>query len=222
MNRILIVEDEPSIHTLIKYSLEKLGYICDVKEDGESAINAAKKTDYDIIILDMMLPKQNGIEVCKHVREFNQDVYIIMLTAINLDETKINAFDSGADDYITKPFSINELHARIKRVIKKNSGNSTLQFQNIKINLDTRLVHCDDLVVNLSYNEFELIKYFVCNKNRAISREELLKNIWKYDSKYSTRTVDVHIHKIKEKLNISEQLTSVRGIGYMLKDKKTI
>ncbi len=218
MAKILIVEDEISIQKLIEYELTSSGHECFVCGDGLIAIEMCNKHHFDIVLLDHMLPGKSGVEICEHIRLKNDVTYIIMLTAVNDDENKLKAFSLGADDYIVKPFSIKVVQARIDRAIKRlDSSLQNLEFRNIRVDETQRMVFLNDKEIVLTKTEYELIKYLIKNKEKVITREEILSSVWGYEYVGETRTVDVYAHKLREKLELDNHLKTVRGIGYILR-----
>ena len=226
--RLLIVDDEPLIVKGLKFSLEQDGYDIDVAYDGEEALAQYHLNQYDLILLDVMLPKLDGITVCQRIRE-NDDTPIIMLTAKGEDIDKILGFEYGADDYITKPFNILELKARIKTILRRSQGGRTeearqvIAVRNLVINTLNRTVLIDNKEVNLTAKEFDLLQLFASNPGKVFSRENLLETIWKYDYLGDLRTVDVHIRRLREKIeNNPGQPDLIRtkwGVGYYFTDK---
>ena len=226
--RILLVDDEPLIVKGLKYSLEQEGYETDSAADGEEALNKFFAGKYDLILLDVMLPKVDGIEVCQRIREKSY-VPIIMLTAKGEDMDKILGFEYGADDYMTKPFNILEVKARIKSILRRASQQQmepapqTLQVRDMVINLDNRSVSVGTKDVNLTAKEFDLLQLFMSNRGKVFSREALLETIWKYDYLGDLRTVDVHIRRLREKIEHNpaqpEFILTKWGVGYYFTDK---
>ena len=217
--RILIIEDEISISKMLEYDLKQMDYQVDTAFDGLKGYQMAKDSDYDVIILDLMLPGMNGIEVCKKLRKSGCESHILMLTAMDDEFQKIEGFDVGADDYVTKPFSPRELTARIKAVgrRKKTQDDSKLNYQSIELNTSSFEVMVDTEKVDLTLKEFELLEYLIINQGRALSREQLLSKLWGYSYDGDTRVVDVHIFKLREKIPfLQESIKTVRGIGYKL------
>ncbi|MGI6114282.1 MAG: response regulator transcription factor [Mahellales bacterium] len=226
--KILIVDDEPLIVKGLKFSLEQDGYIIDAAYDGEEALDKVNTNKYDLIILDVMLPKVNGLAVCQKIRE-KMSVPIIMLTAKGEDMDKILGLEYGADDYLTKPFNILELKARIKAIfrrskfIKEQDRSRQIQVNDMTINLDSRTVLIDGKEVNLTAKEFDLLQLFATNPGKVYSRENLLEIIWKYDYLGDLRTVDVHIRRLREKIEKNpsqpEFIFTKWGVGYYFTDK---
>ena len=224
MKKILVVDDEKSIVKGIKFSLEQDDMKVEVAYDGETALELAKANHYDMILLDIMLPGFSGLEVCQMIREFS-DVPIIMLTAKGEDMDKILGLEYGADDYITKPFNILEVKARIKAIFRRNGRNVTeqehqkvIETKGLKIDVDSRRVYIDDKEVNLTAKEFELVYLLVSNPNKVYSREQLLKTIWGPSYPGDARTVDVHVRRLREKIEATpadpKYIHTKWGVGY--------
>ena len=219
--KALVVDDEKVIVKGIRYSLEQDGMEVDCAYDGEEALAQAKESHYDIILLDVMLPKLTGFEVCQQIREFST-VPIIMLTAKGDDMDKILGLEYGADDYITKPFNILEVKARIKAIMrrmqKREAAPSVMVFEDLKINEEYRRVLVKDREINLTSREFEVLELLASAPGKVYSREELLKTIWGEDYQGDVRTVDVHVRRLREKLerNPSEPryVRTKWGTGY--------
>ena len=226
--RILIVDDEPLIVKGLKYSLESDGYETDSAADGEEAVNKFFAGQYDLILLDVMLPKIEGLEVCQRIRE-RSNVPIIMLTAKGDDMDKILDLEYGADDYMTKPFNILEVKARIKTIFRRtamtqrDSGQRIITVRDMQLNLNNRSVTVDGKEVNLTAKEFDLLQLFATNRGKVFSRENLLETIWKYDYLGDLRTVDVHIRRLREKIervpSQPEYIFTKWGVGYYFTDK---
>ena len=217
---ILIIEDELSISKMLEYDLKQLGYEVSTTFDGVKGYQIAKEQFFDVIILDLMLPGMNGIEVCKRLRKDGCESHIIMLTAMDDELQKIEGFDVGADDYVTKPFSPRELTARIKAVSrrkKKDEDSSRIIYESIELNTGSYEVSLNNEKIDLTLKEFELLEYLIINKGRALSREQLLSKLWGYSYDGDTRVVDVHIFKLREKIPLLQtNIKTVRGIGYKL------
>ncbi len=202
--RILLVDDEPLIVKGLKFALESDGYETDSAGDGEQALEKIQNGNFDLILLDVMLPKMSGIEVCQAVRE-KSDVPIIMLTAKGEDMDKILGLEYGADDYMTKPFNILEVKARIKTILRragagKEAPKMEITAGDITININTRSVISHGEPVNLTVKEFDLLNLFMSNIGKIYSRDELLETIWGFDYIGDFRTVDVHIRRLREKI----------------------
>ena len=224
MKKILVVDDEKSIVKGIKFSLEQDDMKVEVAYDGETELELAKANHYDMILLDIMLPGFSGLEVCQMIREFS-DVPIIMLTAKGDDMDKILGLEYGADDYITKPFNILEVKARIKAIFRRNNRNvpeqenqKVIETKGLKIDVDSRRVYIDDKEVNLTAKEFELVYLLVSNPNKVYSREQLLKTIWGPSYPGDARTVDVHVRRLREKIEATpadpKYIHTKWGVGY--------
>ncbi|MBQ9200025.1 MAG: response regulator transcription factor [Lachnospiraceae bacterium] len=224
MKKVLVVDDEKSIVKGIKYSLEQDDMEVDVAYDGGEALEKAKNNSYDIILLDIMLPVYTGLEVCQMIREFS-DVPIIMLTAKGDDMDKILGLEYGADDYITKPFNILEVKARIKAILRRNGKSNSdmdnskvIETKGLKIDLDSRRVYIDGEEVNLTAKEFDLVYLLVSNPNKVYSREQLLELIWGPSYPGDARTVDVHVRRLREKIEATpatpKYVHTKWGVGY--------
>lgn len=219
--RILLVDDEPLILKGLKFSLEQDGYETDTAADGEEALRKVRENDYDVVLLDVMLPKLSGIEVCQHIRE-TSDVPIIMITAKGEDIDKILGLEYGADDYITKPFNILEVKARIKSVLRragvKEGDKLALTLRDVTINLGSRSVVAHGENINLTVKEFDLLHLFMSNPGKVYSRDELLETIWGFDYPGDFRTVDVHIRRLREKIEPDPAtpiyIMTKWGVGY--------
>ncbi|MBQ1256696.1 MAG: response regulator transcription factor [Clostridia bacterium] len=226
--KILIVDDEPLIVKGLKYSLEQDGYETDSAADGEEALQKFFAGRYDLVLLDVMLPKLDGIDVCLRIRE-KSSVPIIMLTAKGEDMDKILGLEYGADDYMTKPFNILEVKARIKTIFRrttmtqKENTQSVMTVRDMRINLNNRSVTIGQKEINLTAKEFDLLQLFVSNRGKVFSRENLLETIWKYDYLGDLRTVDVHIRRLREKIEKNpaqpEFIFTKWGVGYYFTDK---
>ena len=222
MKKILIIEDEKDMVTGLKFNLEARDYTVIAAYDGEAGYQKALKEQPDLVILDLMLPKLNGYEVCKKLKKEVPDLPIIMLTAKSQEAEIVTGLELGADDYITKPFSVLELLARIKAVFRRIKSGSEIpevhRFGNIEINLKKYEARKKGKPLKLSPREYELLRYFIERQGEIISREELLNQIWGYDSFPNTRTVDAHIAKLRRKIEDKPEepklIITVHGIGY--------
>lgn len=222
--RVLVVDDEKLIVKGIRFSLEQEGMEVDAAYDGEEALRLARENSYDMILLDVMLPKRDGFEVCQHIREFS-DVPIIMLTAKDDDMDKILGLEYGADDYITKPFNILEVKARIKAIMRRVGRKSNEQTDenvirkgDMEINCESRRVTIGEREVNLTAKEFDLLELLAMNPNKVYSRENLLNIVWGYEYPGDARTVDVHIRRLREKIETNpsdpKYVYTKWGVGY--------
>ena len=221
---IYIIEDEEPIITLIKYNLEKEGYKVSYSDNGNDGIKEIKKKLPDLILLDWMLPDFSGVEICKNLKKDIKfkDLPIIMLTAKGEEEDKVKGLNSGADDYITKPFSFPELLARIKALLRRSKPSvisDTVLFDDLKIDRMTRRVYRKDTEVHLGPKEYVLLNFFIKNPKRVYSREQLLENVWSENINVETRTIDVHIRRLRQNINLKgskELIRTVRSAGYSL------
>lgn len=226
--KILIVEDERKIARFVELELKHEGYEVAIARDGQSGFDMAMAEDIDLVILDVMLPVFSGIEVCRRIREAGSDIPIIMLTAKDDVMDKVTGLDNGADDYMTKPFAIEELLARIRvalnrRKDKKGSEDKTiLKVGKLQLDCKKYEVYYGEEPIALTKKEFQLIQYLLMHKNEAISREELLNNVWEYDYFGDTNVIDVYIRYIRQKIDTKYNvkiINTVRGVGYIIKDE---
>ena len=227
--KILVVDDERLLVKGIKFNLENEGYTVDACYDGESAVNMARTGGYDLVILDLMMPKKDGLQACQEIREFST-VPIIMLTARSEGADLLMGFESGADDYVTKPFNILELKARVRALLRRSSITApaaaaaapVLRRGAISVNESKRQAFKGEVPVELTMKEFDLILFLMKNPGRVYSRENLLDLVWGYDYQGDTRTVDVHIRRLREKLERDpahpEHIITKWGVGYYLAD----
>jgi len=222
--RVLVVDDEKLIVKGIRFSLEQDGMEVDCAYDGEEALEKAQAGEYDIILLDLMLPKIGGLEVCQQIREFSQ-VPIIMLTAKGEDMDKILGLEYGADDYITKPFNILEVKARIKAILRRSTKPvqqdeqvKVVVINDLRLDCESRRVFIHDKEINLTAKEFDVLELLVFNPNKVYSREKLLKIVWGYEYPGDVRTVDVHIRRLREKIEDNpsdpKYVHTKWGVGY--------
>ncbi|MBT9810431.1 response regulator [Enterocloster citroniae] len=234
MAKVLVVDDEKLIVKGIRFSLEQDGMEVDCAYDGEEALELAKKTEYDVVLLDVMLPKYDGYEVCQAIREFS-DMPIIMLTAKGGDMDKILGLEYGADDYISKPFNILEVKARIKAIIRRSSKNKRMKKEeanvsvigsgDLKMDTESRRVFIGEREINLTAKEFDLLELLVRNPNKVYSREALLTYVWgnKAMDSGDVRTVDVHVRRLREKIEPSpsnpKYVHTKWGVGYYFRVK---
>ena len=215
MRKILIVDDEEKIRELIRMNLELAGYKCDEAEDGEIALEKLNKFSPDLALLDIMLPKKNGYEIAQSF--IKQNVPIIFLTAKDSVTDKVKGLKLGADDYIVKPFEPMELLARIEVVLRRTGKFSDIfEYRNIKVDFAKREVFKNNEKIEMTAQEFELLKVLIQNKNLALSREKLLESAWGYDYYGDTRTVDMHIQRLRKKLSWDDIIVTVYKYGYRL------
>lgn len=226
--KIVIVEDEPSLVFTLEDTLENEGYSVFVAETGDTAIDIVKDEKPDLMILDLMLPGMSGFDVCKKVRSMNYTFPIIILTARDQEIDKVTGLNIGADDYMTKPFGVKELLARIQARLRRserysnNTPASEVDLGDIHIDLNkAQAEHPDKGSIELTTREVELIRYLVAHANEPVSRDALLENVWRYEFSTNTRTVDVHISKLRSKIETQpddpQYLVTLHGVGYMLK-----
>ena len=224
--KILVVDDEKLLVKGIKFNLENEGYSVDACYDGEEAVRMAQENGYDLIILDLMMPKKDGLSACQEIRMFST-VPIIMLTARSENSDLLMGFESGADDYITKPFNILELKARVRALLRRaaiaapepeKASENVLTHGLIRVDEDSRAAYRDGQYVELTMKEFDLIAFLMRNPGKVYSREKLLELVWDYDYQGDTRTVDVHIRRLREKLETDpanpEHIITKWGVGY--------
>ena len=221
MKNILIVEDEPNISDFLKGELEYERYNVCIKEDGREGLEEALKNEYDLIILDVMLPSMNGFEICRRLKREKQSP-VIMLSAKDSVMDKVNGLQIGADDYIAKPFAIEELLARIEVVFRRqdNLNNYIIKFKDITINKSSRVVKRNGNEINLTNKEYELLMILIDNKDKVVTREELLEKIWGYGYEPETNVTDVYIRYLRAKLsneNKEEYIQTVRSVGYIMR-----
>jgi two-component system alkaline phosphatase synthesis response regulator PhoP len=225
---ILVVEDEKDIIEVLRYYLEKENYRIHVAEDGFSALDIAGKVVPNLIILDLMLPRLDGIEVCKRLKtdERLREIPIIMLTAKAEEADKIKGLETGADDYVTKPFSAKELMARVKAHIRRREGSvPEKQFEYGGLSIDTikHEVLFNGAEIELTAREFELLLYMMENKGRVLTRDMILNHVWGYNYFGSTRTVDVHITRLRQKIPyLTEAISTIKSFGYKLKEQAPV
>ena len=221
---IYIVEDEEPIITLIKYNLEKEGYKVFFSENGNDGIKGIKNSLPDLVLLDWMLPDFSGVEICKNLKKDIKfkNIPIIMLTAKGEEEDKIKGLNSGADDYITKPFSFPELLARVKALLRRSKPSvivDIVEFEDLKIDRMTRRVYRKKKEIHLGPKEYDLLNFFIKNPKRVYSREQILENVWSENINVENRTIDVHIRRLRQNINIigvKELIRTVRSAGYSL------
>ncbi|MWC28428.1 response regulator transcription factor [Paenibacillus sp. MMS18-CY102] len=233
-HRILVVDDEERIRRLLKMYLEKEGYEIEEAEDGESALRMAAGKDYDLIMLDVMLPGIDGVEVCSRLRQVKATP-VIMLTAKGEEMNRVQGFEAGADDYVVKPFSPREVIYRVKAILRRSSATAFLTKEanssnnivlpHLVIEHDAHRVSAGGQEVSLTPKEYELLHYLAVSPDKVFSREELLKDVWNYEFFGDLRTVDTHVKRLREKLNkvspeAASMITTVWGVGYKLEVTK--
>lgn len=227
MSRILVIEDEENLAKFVELELKHEGYDTDVELDGREGLQSALNNDYDLILLDLMLPELNGIEVARRVREV-KDTPIIIMTARDSVIDRVSGLDHGADDYIVKPFAIEELLARVRALLRRidiEDGNNdahqtTVTYKDLTIEKENRVVRRGDEIINLTKREYELLLNLMSNVNVVMSRKELLSKVWGYDSKVETNVVDVYIRYLRNKIDRPGEksyIQTVRGTGYVMR-----
>lgn len=223
--RLLIAEDEKNLNKILAQQLRDNGYSVDACFDGEDALDHIRMTDYDGVILDIMMPKLDGLEVLKKMRADRIDTPVLFLTARDSVADRVEGLDLGADDYLTKPFAFEELLARVRVLIRKKSGNKTNIYTLADLTLDTqsREVKRGDTPISLSSKEFAILEYMIMNKNVVLSRDNLERHIWSYDYEGSSNMIDVYIRYLRKKIDEKFEpklIHTVRGVGYVLKEEK--
>ncbi|MFO7445362.1 MAG: response regulator transcription factor [Ignavibacteriaceae bacterium] len=229
MSKILIVEDEPNMRLGLKDNLEFEGYEVDFAEDGETGQKKILAENYNLVLLDVMLPKMSGFDVCKNIRKKGNTTPVILLTAKGEEIDKVLGLELGADDYVTKPFSLRELLARIKAVLRRGEERADLKNQKdfikigrIDVNFSSYNAFEEGMAVQMSHKEFEILHFLWNRKNSTVSRDDLLNSVWGYDESPTTRTVDNFVLKLRQKLekdpNHPQTILTVHGIGYKLID----
>jgi len=222
--KIFIIEDEPSIIQLVQHNLEKNGFLVSSSLNGNDGLKELKKFQPDLLLLDWMLPDLSGIEICKNIRKDNsfKNLPVIMLTAKGEEEDKIKGLDSGVDDYLTKPFSFNELMARIKAVLRRSNPNTVsdnLKFDDLMLDRIEKRVFRDGQEIKLGPTEFRLLEFFLTNPKRVYSRDQILESVWPNNVNVESRTIDVHIRRLRQSVNLKnkkEFIRTVRSSGYSL------
>jgi heavy metal response regulator len=219
--RILLVEDENNVAAFIKKGLEEEFYTVDAAENGSEGLSMATVNDYDLILLDIMLPGMNGIELCRELRQRGMKVPILMLTAKDSVSSRVEGLESGADDYLTKPFAFSELLARIKALLRRASESvRELYLEDLRMDLLSRRVYRGGKEIVLTPKEFSLLEYLLRKKGRVLSRTQMIENIWGYNFDPNSNVVDVHIKYLREKIDTGfdkKLIHTVRGAGYILK-----
>ncbi len=220
--KILVIEDEPDIRRNLEYNLSREGFSVSAAASISEASTLLASTDYNLILLDLMLPDGSGLDLCKSIKSNSdtESIPIIILTAKDDEVDKVVGFELGADDYVTKPFSVRELILRVKAVLKRDSKKKEIvevvrQFGDLKIDVDSHEVHVDDTKINLTALEFRLLRQLVDTRGRVQSRDQLLSEVWGYSAEVTTRTVDTHVKRLREKLGpMGKYVQTIRGVGY--------
>lgn len=219
--RILIVEDEIGIQNFLKQGLEEEGFVVETASNGKDGIEKFKSETFDLVLLDWMLPEITGVDVCKFIRNENQSIPILFLTAKDTVQDTIEGLKSGANDYIKKPFSFEELLERIKIHFRNKEQQKVLQLGNIKMNVDKHEVLVDGKEVFLTQREFELLEYLIRNKGKVCTRNSIIEDVWDIHFEYDTGVIDVFMNAIRKKLNLSKEeelIKTIRGVGYLAND----
>lgn len=230
--KILLVEDEPAVVSVISRGLTESGYEVSVAPDGLLGLEMARNTDYGLIILDVMLPGMNGVDVCRVLRAENNHAPILMLTALGTTENVVMGLDSGADDYMTKPYKFLELEARVRSLMRRQgtsaitgtASSNLLRLADLELNTDTRQASRNQRVFALTATEYRLLEYLLSNPRKVISRAEILEHVWGIDFNMNTKVVDVYVNYLRKKLNRNQEpelIHTVVGHGYMLKETLT-
>lgn len=220
MKNILIIEDDEKIRRILQLELTHEGYRVDTAIDGDDGIDKFNSNKYDLILLDLMLPKLSGEEVCKNIRSMSE-IPIIVITAKDQIKNKIELLDMGADDYITKPFNIDELFARMRVAFRNKSNYKSKDFliyKNLKLDLQQKKFYIDSQEISITKREFALLEYFLINRELVLSREKILENIWGFDYEGDDKIVDVYINALRKKMK-KNYIETVRGFGYILKSE---
>ncbi len=234
--KILVVDDESSIVTLLQYNLEQAGFTVETASDGLEGFNAVLESKPDLIVLDLMLPKMDGMEVCKALRLQKINTPIIMLTAKDDEFDKVLGLELGADDYMTKPFSPREVTARVKAVLRRSvaaveetpqkASDQAFEFGSLRVYPDRFEVFLGEETLEFTPKEFELLVYLMENKNRVLTRDQLLSAVWNYDFAGDTRIVDVHISHLRDKIEDNSRkpifIKTIRGLGYKFEEPKVV
>lgn len=216
MNRILIVEDEIAICDLLKISLSAQGYQCECASDGEMAADLLEQKNYDLVLLDIMLPKIDGYELLEYIKQTTQTP-VIFITAKSQTKDKIKGLTQGADDYITKPFEMGELIARVEAVLRRfHKTSDCIEIENVVINVVARSVKKENERIELTPKEFDLLLLLVQNKNMALYRDVIFEKVWGEELEFETRTLDLHIQRLRKKLGWKDKIKTVYRIGYRL------
>lgn len=223
--RILVVEDQPKTSQFVKKGLNEVGYSVDIAESGSAAESYLASSEYDLVILDVMLPDQSGIDTARHIRQDGYLGPIIMLTALSTTKDKVHGLDAGADDYLTKPFSFEELLARVRALLRRNSSksgvNSVLKYSDLEMDLVHRKVTRQNQEINLTAKEFSLLEYFLRNPERPLGRVSIAEHVWDVHFDSESNVIDVYVNLLRKKVDAlfsKKLIQTVVGVGYVLKD----
>jgi len=225
--RILIVEDEQKVASFLKKGLEENNYAADIAYDGEMAIKLAEQYDYNLMIIDIILPGINGLELCRKFKSTNPHIPVLLLTALGTTDDKLSGFESGADDYLVKPFEFKELLARVKALLKRQSGDyemtGKLTFSDLELDLDKKKAKRGGKDIELTAKEFMLLEYFMRNRGRVLSRNDIAAKVWASDYSFNTNVVDVYVNFLRKKIDkgFDNKLIHTRvGLGYVFDETK--
>jgi DNA-binding response OmpR family regulator len=224
--KLLIVEDEPKVAAFLNQGLSEQGFNTDVVYDGQMGLKMAQRNSYDIILLDVIVPYINGIELCKSIKESQPNVPIIMLTALGTTDDKLSGFDAGADDYLVKPFEFKELLARIRALLKRSGGQqptaNKLKVADLELDLDKKRAARNGKVIDLTAKEFSLLEYLMRNKGRVVSRAEIAEHVWEVTFDTGTNVVDVYVNLLRKKVDKEYEVKLIQtriGSGYILSEE---
>lgn len=225
---ILLVEDEPNVVSVIKRGLAQYGYEISVATDGATGLQMITDHDFEMVIMDIMLPSIDGIQLCKRVREFDNQIPVIMLTALDSTENIVTGLESGADDYLAKPFKMAELAARVKTLLRRRSTDykpltNVFKMGDVELDADAKIVKSGGQSVSLSPTEYRLLEYFMKNQKKVLSRIQILESVWDINFNMGTNVVDVYVNYLRKKLDKTDQtryIQTVFGMGYIMKDNE--
>lgn len=224
--KVLLVEDTPDLVSIILRGLTEEGMEVSVAGDGNTALDMVFKYNFDVVILDIMLPGINGIQVCREIRKKNESIAIIMLTALSSTENIVTGLESGADDYLVKPFKLLELSARMRTLVRRSKSSTIPQekvnIADLEVNMSSKTVSRSGKAINLTATEYRLLEYLMKNQNRVLSRIQILENVWDIDFNMGTNVVDVYINYVRKKIetpNAGKLIHTVFGMGYILKEE---
>lgn len=220
--RLLLVEDDELLGDAVKAGLTQFGYIVDWLKDGEAARAAVKSESFELIILDLGLPRLSGLACLQAIRHDDNRTPVIILTARESVEDRVKGLDAGADDYMTKPFDLNELSARVRALVRRSQGraDAVLQYRNITLDPAAHSVYVDDVIVNVPRREFSLLQKLLENSGQVLSREQLMQSIYGWDEDVDSNALEVHIHNLRKKLN-ANFIRTIRGVGYMVEKNES-
>jgi DNA-binding response OmpR family regulator len=226
--RILIVEDEVKLARLIKQVLEEELFQVELASEGEQGLDMALSGNFDLLILDLMLPGMDGIEICRELRKEKSNIPVLMLTAKDAVPDRVDGLDAGADDYLTKPFAFEELLARVRalsrrKLLPEDVGNPILKVEDLEVNIETHRVRRGGKLIDLTAKEYFLLEYLIRNTGRVLSRDQIISKVWKYDYDTSSNVVDIYIHYLRNKIDgkfPTKLIQTLRGTGYSLRSNK--